>query len=95
MEIPPLIIKVLTSSSALFWGMKLVELLPSIIFNRTNYGKVVSAVWKLQAESCLLISVAHTVFNKNRHIFNVAPRRSRCPLTQNKLNYSYVMLLSD
>lgn len=48
--------------------MKLVELLPSIIFNRTNYEKVVSAVWKLQAESCLLISVVHTVFNKNRHI---------------------------
>lgn len=33
----------MTQSSPLFWGMKLVELLLYIIFNGTNYSKVVSA----------------------------------------------------
>lgn len=81
--------------------MKLVGATLYIIFNETNYSRVVSAEppdsepRRLRAESRLLISAVHTGFNTNRHVFSAAPSVSRGPLTQNKLNYNYVSSAAD
>lgn len=73
-----------------FEGMKLEIIKKSCQWNPDRKAPVTSrldpACWSASFTLCLIRIVT---------FFNVAPSESRGPLTQNKLNYSYVMLVAD
>lgn len=54
--------------------------------NSSVTSRLNPACWSASFTLCLIRIVT---------FFNVAPSESRGPLTQNKLNYSYVMLVAD